>query len=121
VEFVDLAKVSIGFTGHTEEIRSALKNVQAGGLTAMLDAIDIGLLEMKKAKNSRKAIVIVSDGGDNRSHYTAAQTQTRDRKTYNYPVQVSARAQFPSREPTVVICALSLASYAQQISVARFR
>jgi len=76
VEFADLAKVSIGFTGHMEEIQSALKNTQAGGLTAMLDAIDTGLLEMKKAKNSRKAIVIVSDGGDNRSHYTSAQIES---------------------------------------------
>ena len=76
LEFADLAKVSIGFTGHTEEIRTALKNAQAGGLTAMLDAVDTGLLEMKKAKNFRKAIVIVSDGGDNRSHYTAAQIES---------------------------------------------
>jgi Ca-activated chloride channel family protein len=76
IEFADIAKVSIGFTGHTEEIQSALKNAQAGGLTAMLDAIDTGLREMKKAKNSRKAIVVVSDGGDNRSHYTAAQIES---------------------------------------------
>jgi Ca-activated chloride channel homolog len=91
VEFADLAKVSIGFTGHTEEIRSALKNVQAGGLTAMLDAIDIGLLEMKKAKNSRKAIVIVSDGGDNRSHYTAAQIESLVREA---DVQIYAMGVF---------------------------
>ena len=76
VEFADLARVSVGFTGHTEAIRSALKNAQAGGLTAMLDAINTGLLEMNNAKNSRKAIVIVSDGGDNRSHYTAAQIES---------------------------------------------
>jgi len=75
VEFADVAKVSIGFTDHTDDIRSALKDVKASGLTAMLDAIDAGLLQMKKAKNSRKAMVIVSDGGDNRSHYTAAQIE----------------------------------------------
>jgi Ca-activated chloride channel family protein len=91
VEFADLAKVSIGFTGHTEEIQSALKNVQAGGLTAMLDAIDTGLLEMKKAKNSRKAIVMVSDGGDNRSHYTAAQIESLVREA---DVQIYAMGVF---------------------------
>jgi hypothetical protein len=31
---------------------------------------------MKKAKNPRKAIVIVSDGGDNHSHYTAAEIES---------------------------------------------
>ena len=91
VQFADLAKVSIGFTSHTEEIQSALKNVRAGGLTAMLDAIDTGLLEMKKAKNSRKALVIVSDGGDNRSHYTAAQIESLVREA---DVQIYAMGVF---------------------------
>lgn len=80
VEFTDVAKVSISFTNHTEEIQSALEKAQSSGLTAMLDAIDAGILEMKKAKNSRKALVIVSDGGDNRSHYTAAQIEGLVRK-----------------------------------------
>jgi Ca-activated chloride channel homolog len=76
VEFGDNAKLSVGLTSHMEEIRSALKNVHPGGLTAMLDAINTGLHEMKKAKNPRKAIVIVSDGGDNHSHYTAAEIES---------------------------------------------
>jgi Ca-activated chloride channel homolog len=75
VEFADSAKVSVPFTGPREDIQTALKNAQARGQTAMLDAIDTGLVEMKKAKNSRKAIVIVSDGGDNSSHYAAAQIE----------------------------------------------
>jgi Ca-activated chloride channel family protein len=72
VEFSDSARVSVRFTAHTEAIQGALKNAQPGGLTAMLDAVDIALREMKKAKNPRKAIVIISDGGDNHSRYTAA-------------------------------------------------
>jgi Ca-activated chloride channel family protein len=76
VEFGDNAKLSVEFTTHTEEIQGALKNAQPGGLTAMLDAINTGLHEMKKAKNPRKAIVIVSDGGDNHSHYTAAEIES---------------------------------------------
>jgi Ca-activated chloride channel homolog len=91
VEFADLAKVSIRFTGHTEDIQGALKNAQANGLTAMLDAIDTGLVEMKKAKNSRKAMVIVSDGGDNRSHYTAAQIESLVREA---DVQIYAMGVF---------------------------
>jgi Ca-activated chloride channel family protein len=76
VEFADAAKMSVGFTSNTAQIRNALKSAQATGQTAMLDAIDAGLTEMKEARNSRKAIVIVSDGGDNRSHYTAAQIES---------------------------------------------
>lgn len=91
VEFADLAKVSVGFTGRTERIQSALKDVHAGGLTAMLDAVNSGLAEMKKAKNARKAIVIVSDGGDNRSHYTSAQIESLVREA---DVQIYAMGVF---------------------------
>ena len=42
----------------------------------MLDAIQMALGLMKKARNSRKAIVILSDGGDNRSRATVAQVKS---------------------------------------------
>ena len=91
VEFADSAKVSVPFTRPKEDMQTALKNAQAGGQTAMLDAIDTGLIEMKKAKNSRKAIVIVSDGGDNSSHYTAAQIEALVREA---DVQIYAMGVF---------------------------
>jgi len=95
VEFADIVTVPSGFTSHTEELRSALANTHAEGQTAMLDGIDTGLVEMKKAKNSRKAIVIVSDGGDNSSHYTAAQIESLVREA---DVQIYAMGVF---EPTI--------------------
>jgi Ca-activated chloride channel family protein len=91
VEFNDTAKLSVGFTSHTEEIQNALKKAQPGGLTAMLDAINLALGEMKKAKNSRKAIVIVSDGGDNHSQYTTAQIESLVREA---DVQIYAMGVF---------------------------
>ena len=75
VRFNDKVDLAVGFTGHPQEIQTALQNVQPSGLTALLDAIKFSLSEMKKAKNSRKALVIVSDGGDNHSTYTAAQIE----------------------------------------------
>jgi Ca-activated chloride channel family protein len=76
VEFNEKVKVSVPFTSKAQDISNALTNSQPGGLTAMLDAVDVSLKEMKKAKNPRKAIVIVSDGGDNSSHYTSAQIES---------------------------------------------
>jgi len=75
VEFNDKVDLSVGFTSHPQEIRSALQKVQVSGLTALLDALKFALSQMKNAKNARKAIVIVSDGGDNHSTYTAAQIE----------------------------------------------
>jgi Ca-activated chloride channel family protein len=91
VEFADVAKLSVKFTGNTAAIRGELKNAQAAGMTALLDAIHAGLLEMKDAKNSRKAIVVVSDGGDNRSQYTAAQIESLVRQA---DVQIYAMGVF---------------------------
>jgi len=96
VEFSYSARLSVGFTAHAEQIRDALKKAQPGGLTAMLDAINIALREMKKAKNSRKAIVIISDGGDNHSQYTAAQIESLVREA---DVQVYAMGVFEPSLP----------------------
>ena len=96
VEFSDAAKLSVGFTGHTEEIQTALKNAQPGGLTAMLDAVNLALKEMKKAKNPRKASVIVSDGGDNHSRYTATEIEALVREA---DVQIYAMGVFEPSLP----------------------
>jgi VWFA-related protein len=75
VEFNDKVRLSAGFSATPQAIRAALDKVQPGGLTALLDAVRFALTEMKKAKNPRKAILVVSDGGDNHSTYTAAQIE----------------------------------------------
>jgi VWFA-related protein len=96
VEFSDAARLSVGFTAHADEIQNALKRVQPAGLTAMLDAINLGLREMKNAKNSRKAIVIISDGGDNHSKYTAAEIESLVREA---DVQIYAMGVFEPSLP----------------------
>jgi Ca-activated chloride channel homolog len=40
------------------------------GRTSLLDAIYMGLQKMKSAQYGRKALLIISDGGDNHSRYT---------------------------------------------------
>src|SRR5215469_2408649 len=91
VEFSDNAKLSVGFTSQAYQIQHALKAAQPSGLTAMLDAVNLALKEMKNAKNSRKSIVIVSDGGDNHSRYTSAQIEALVRQA---DVQIYAMGVF---------------------------
>ncbi|MEI9971897.1 MAG: VWA domain-containing protein [Ignavibacteriota bacterium] len=73
--FNDKVALTVPFTSKAPEIRDAVLKLQASGTTALLDAVKFVLNEMKSAKNARKAIVIVSDGGDNSSKYTAAQIE----------------------------------------------
>ena len=73
IEFSDRANLVCGFTSKAEDIDEKLTSVESQGLTALLDAVSMGITEMKKAKNPRKALLIISDGGDNNSQYTPEQ------------------------------------------------
>lgn len=73
IEFSDHADLTLGFTHDPNAIEDKLKTVQSAGLTALLDAVHLGLDEMNQAKNPRKALLLLSDGGDNNSRYTADQ------------------------------------------------
>jgi Ca-activated chloride channel homolog len=70
VQFNDSADLVQAFTRNLEDIQNRLTFTQSKGKTALLDAVYLGLHEMKKAKNPRKALLIISDGGDNNSRYT---------------------------------------------------
>jgi Ca-activated chloride channel homolog len=70
VEFNDFARLAVGFTTKVGEIQNRLAVVETGGGTALLDAVRVALNEMKNAHHTRKAIVIVSDGEDNASHWS---------------------------------------------------
>lgn len=93
VEFSDRAELAKGFTRDTEAIEDKLTAAQPGGLTAMLDAAQMALAEMKKAQNPRKAILMISDGGDNNSRYTAQEVEALVRQA---DVEIYAMGVFES-------------------------
>jgi Ca-activated chloride channel family protein len=76
VEFSDRAKLTIPFTPDSSGISSRISRTKPFGRTSLFDAIQVGLKHMKKARHSRKAIVIISDGGDNWSWHTARQVRS---------------------------------------------
>jgi Ca-activated chloride channel family protein len=75
VECSDQAQLAVRFTRDAAEIDNKLKTVTSGGLTALLDAVRLGIDQMKEAKNPRKALLVISDGGDNNSRYTSQQVE----------------------------------------------
>jgi Ca-activated chloride channel homolog len=78
VQFNDSADLIQPFTRNLEEIQNRLTFTQSKGRTALLDAIYLALNEMKKnAKNPRRALLIISDGGDNSSRYTETEVRNR--------------------------------------------
>lgn len=62
-----------GFTDDPNELRSAMAAGTPGGRTALYDAIAAGLQHLAKGRHTRKALVVISDGGDNASRHTEAE------------------------------------------------
>jgi Ca-activated chloride channel homolog len=58
------------------EIESKLAFVTPAGHTALLDAIYLGVSKMRDARYQRRALLIISDGGDNHSHYTSKEIRS---------------------------------------------
>lgn len=58
------------FTQNTGEIQASLLLAAPKGRTSLLDAIVVAENNMKRSRYRRRALVIISDGGDNRSRYT---------------------------------------------------
>ena len=81
VEFNDQPKLVVPLTRSYEDIQNQLTFAQSKGRTALLDAIFLALHEMKNTKMQRKALLIVSDGGDNCSRYTESEVRNRVRES----------------------------------------
>ncbi len=60
-----------GLTGNYEHLLDRLLFVRSEGKTSLFDAIYLGITDMRKATTSRKALLVISDGGDNHSRYTS--------------------------------------------------
>jgi VWFA-related protein len=58
------------FTEDPDQLRAALAMAPAQGLTALYDAVSRGLAHLRRGTRDRKALVVVSDGGDNASRLT---------------------------------------------------
>jgi Ca-activated chloride channel family protein len=70
ISFNDRPSQMTDFTSDEATLQNKLNFTEAKGRTSLLDAIYLGLHEMRKAKHSRKVLLIFSDGGDNHSRYT---------------------------------------------------
>jgi Ca-activated chloride channel family protein len=70
VGFDEHAELLSPFTDNVEDLQSRILPAPAKGRTALLDAIYPGLIEMKGTHKAKRALRIISDGGDNSSRYT---------------------------------------------------
>ncbi len=75
IAFSDRPRLLVDSTRSADDIERKLVSAPRGGSTAMLDAIYLAIDKLRSARYRRRAIVIISDGGDNASRYTLRQTK----------------------------------------------
>jgi len=73
IEFNDSPRMLCNFTTDTEFIERTLLSIKPRNWTALFDSVYMAIQQMRHAKNSRKALLILSDGGDNYSRYTESE------------------------------------------------
>jgi VWFA-related protein len=80
IQFNDRPQLVVPMTSNTEDVLNALTFTQANGRTALLDGVYMAMRTMRKARNPRKAILLISDGGDNSSRYTETEVRNAVRE-----------------------------------------
>jgi len=70
VEFANRPEVASDFTSDISKLQSKIIFTPAKGMTAMYDAVYVGLEKLKTGTNPKKALLLITDGEDNRSRYT---------------------------------------------------
>ena len=73
ITFADRPDVLSNATQSMGTIQAKLADVKPAGHTALLDAIYLGLNKLHRARYNRRALLIISDGGDNHSRFTPSE------------------------------------------------
>lgn len=75
IAFSDRPILIADSTQSTSDLEAKLTMAVPAGNTALLDAIYMGVAKMRSARYQRRALLIISDGGDNHSHYNLRETK----------------------------------------------
>ena len=101
VSFNERAELTSAFTNSIEDIQSRMMLTAPKGRTALLDAIYLGLSQMRGAKNGKRALLILSDGGDNHSRYNESDIKrlVKEADTQLYAIGIFDPLGYRNRTP----------------------
>jgi Ca-activated chloride channel family protein len=99
VSFNEQAELISAFSNSIDEIQSRMMVDAPHGRTALLDAVYLGLSQMRTAHNSRRALLILSDGGDNHSRYSESDVKRllKESDTQLYAIGIFDPVEYRSR------------------------
>jgi Ca-activated chloride channel family protein len=101
VSFNERAELTSAFTNSVEDLQSRMMLTVPKGRTALLDAIYLGLSEMRGARNAKRALLILSDGGDNHSRYNESDIKrlVKEADTQLYAIGIFDPLSYRNRTP----------------------
>jgi len=101
VSFNERAELTSSFTNSVEDLQSRLMLTAPKGRTALLDAIYLGLSQMRGAHNAKRALLILSDGGDNHSRYNESDIKrlVKEADTQLYAIGIFDPLGYRNRTP----------------------
>jgi Ca-activated chloride channel homolog len=101
VSFNERAELTSSFTNSVEDLQSRMMLTPPKGRTALLDAIYLGLSQMRGAHNAKRALLILSDGGDNHSRYNESDIKrlVKEADTQLYAIGIFDPLGFRNRTP----------------------
>jgi Ca-activated chloride channel homolog len=101
VSFNERAELTSSFTNSVEDLQSRMMLTPPKGRTALLDAIYLGLSQMRGAHNGKRALLILSDGGDNHSRYNESDIKrlVREADTQLYAIGIFDPLGYRNRTP----------------------
>jgi len=70
VGFNDRPAIIVDYTSDVDDVEARMVMLRPENRTALIDAMYLGVNKLKTAKYDRRALLVISDGGDNRSRYT---------------------------------------------------
>ena len=97
VGFNDRPAVIVDYTSDPDDVEARMVMLKPENRTALIDAVYLGVDHLRQAKYDRKALLIISDGGDNRSRYTENELRRVVRES---DVQIYSIGIFDSFAPT---------------------
>lgn len=75
VTFNNKTNLAQTFTDQSSALQNEAAFQKAGGSTALYDAIYMGMDQIKRGSREKKALIVISDGEDNSSRYSAAEVK----------------------------------------------
>ncbi len=81
VEFESSPKLVVPLTKRAGDIEYQIMMTRSKGMTALFDAVYLAANEIRKSKLTKKAIILISDGGENHSRYSFPELTNALRET----------------------------------------